>query len=517
MSGDESGGPVDLVWVSEAPADVVAPSIEALLSTAPIATTTRAADALNTAIEMFAAAVLLQVRDRDAGADLNRKVENETRRTARKDDVLRAAIAVIELDILRPIRNALDANAGETTEAAALRVVDERERARRAELDARATPHTAAVRYYASQQDSELASEVGHRIWYLSECALVRTPEGDFIATSGDWIVRDCRGHLYVLPHVGARRAATSDRPRTALEQFGDAVYNLGQPAGGWSALADKLEAEAAAVNTGDPIADLAKRSTLRDRAAVCRDWGARVYQVMGQRRAVDVGPTRRILVEGIPVEVGVALPVEDLPPPAPSDRPALTTALSEIGRLVGLAAPEDRTDQEAWNVYGNQVGEAVKARVAPVVGDAISLPVSCEYIDNGDTITASIFDADGIYLAGLLPLDVVGVSDRKDPQAEELVARLNATYTAGARVAGDDHFDLVVKNMTADDLQRAQAAVREVASDLQASVTAGMPLEQARAMLGQAREAAEWREDERQPDVGGVEGEDAGGDPGVG
>ena len=125
MSGDESGGPVDLVWVSEAPADVVAPSIEALLSTAPIATTTRAADALNTAIEMFAAAVLLQVRDRDAGADLNRKVENETRRTARKDDVLRAAIAVLELDILRPIRNALDANAGETTEAAALRVVDE--------------------------------------------------------------------------------------------------------------------------------------------------------------------------------------------------------------------------------------------------------------------------------------------------------------------------------------------------------------------------------------------------------
>ena len=363
MSGDESGGSVDLVWVSEAPPAVVAPSIEALLSTAPIATTTRAADVLNTAIEMFAAAVRLHVRDRDAGADLARKVENETRRTARKDDVLRAAIAVLELDILRPIRNALDANAGETTEAAALRVVSalrlERAAVKASDAIQRATPRTAAVRYYASQQDGELAGEVGHRIWYLSDCALVKTPEGDIIATSGDWIIRDARGDLYVLPHqdVGARRAATVGRPRTALEQFGDAVYNLGQPAGGWSALADKLEAEAAAVNTGDPIADLAKRSTLRDRAAVCRDWGARVYQVMGQRRAVDVGPTRRILVEGIPVEV----------------------------------------------------------------------------------------------------------------------------------------------------------------SDIEASVTAGMPLEQARAMLGQAREAAEWREDERQPDVGGVEGEDAGGDPGVG
>ena len=67
----------------------------------------------------------------------------------------------------------------------------------------------------------------------------------------------------------------------------------------------------------------------------------------------------------------------------------------------------------------GFDLPAAVEAMTADDPGDAITLPVSCQYIDNGDTVTASIFDADGVYLAGLLPIDVVGVADRRDPQAE--------------------------------------------------------------------------------------------------
>jgi hypothetical protein len=58
----------------------------------------------------------------------------------------------------------------------------------------------------------------------------------------------------------------------------------------------------------------------------------------------------------------------------------------------------------------------------------SIALPVSVEYVDEGHTLTAAIVDVDGHCLAKMLSMDVVGCTNRTDPQAEEMAARLNAS-----------------------------------------------------------------------------------------